>query len=144
MWCRRNGIWAFCGPRDASPVRFVHPLALVHKRLNFPFFHLPLNVLHPALSLGTYTCRRTHISHTRTCMQHFIYIIPSVINIYINWMEDWIFIMWMLPRVSSRRAFSIVQHAHINILRVIVNLSSKSIPCLGSTLRLSVILFHKL
>lgn len=114
MWHKLNGKRAFCGPRDASLVRFDHPSVRLHKRHNFPSFHLPLNVLHPALS--------RHILTTYTCMHHFIYIIISnVIKIYINWMDDWIFIMWMLPHVSCRRAISIVQLAHINVLRVIVN-----------------------
>lgn len=35
-------------------------------------------------------------------------------------MEDWIFIVWTLPRVSCRRALLIVQHTHIKITLVIV------------------------
>lgn len=92
MWCRRNGIWAFCGPRDASPVRFVHPLAPVHKRHNFPFFHLPLNVLHPALSRYIHMQKDSHLTHTdmyatfyihhTECNKHIVYKLNGRLNFY--------------------------------------------------------------
>lgn len=113
MWYKLKWNMSSLCACDASSSSFIPSIRLL-ERHSFPFnlvVHLPLNVLYPALSAHTHTCATFYIHYIRI-KNIFQNIQCTHKNIYkLN--EDWIFTMWMLPRMSCRCALSVAVYAHI-------------------------------